>query len=188
MSETEHSVVPTPPSPADASDANELLRSLYAELRRLAQRHMAGQRRDHTLQPTALVSEAFLRLGRRSDAWEGESHFLAVASRAMRQVLVDHARGRKAKKRAATGERCELESISVEYDKRSIDLLALDAALEQLESRDPVAARLVEMRYFGGQPMEECARLLGMSERQIYRRWQSTKALLHQLIERELGA
>ena len=115
------------------------------------------------------------------------THFLRVAARAMRQILVDHGRRRSADKRRPPGERRELdpglEGIAAEYAERSIDLMQLDAGLKRLEERDPRLAQLVELHFFGGQPMADCARALGVSERQAYRWWKAARAFLH----REVG-
>ena len=169
----------------DASASEELIALLYEELRALARRHMAGQAGDHTLQPTALVNEAWLRLaGDGARACVDRNHFVQLASLAMRQVLVDHARAKQRDKRRAPGLRVELEDLVAEYERRSGGLVALDAALERLAKRDPDAVRLIELRFFGGRSMEEAAELLGVSERQARRWWAAARLQLHEELER----
>lgn len=147
----------------------------------MARRHLAHQPDGHTLQATALVHEAYLRLCRPgASPYQGRDHFMAVAAVAMRTVVVDHARRKAAGKRSAAGGRVELDALVREYEDRAGDLLELDQALARLAEADPLLAQLVELRFFGGQPMEECARVLGLSERQAYRWWQAARAVLRQ--------
>jgi RNA polymerase sigma-70 factor (ECF subfamily) len=153
----------------DQSVLNDLVTALYSELRRIAARQLRGERPEHTLQTTALVHEAYLRLF--SDAprnFEGKVHFLAVASRVMRQVLVDYARARGAQKRGGEGgsdRAAWTTSLAVEGDSGidQLELLELDRALEALASEDKALAQLIEMRYFGGMTAEETAEALGQS-------------------------
>ncbi len=153
----------------DRSVLNDLVAALYNELRGIAARHLRGERPEHTLQATALVHEAYLRLF--ADAprqFEGRVHFLAVASRVMRQVLVDYARARGTKKRGGDGvlDRAEwTTSLAVEGDAgiEQLELLELDRALESLARQDKSLAQLIEMRYFGGMTAEETAEALGQS-------------------------
>jgi RNA polymerase sigma factor (TIGR02999 family) len=152
----------------DPSALGELTPALYDELHRIASRHLRGERSNHTLQATALVHEAYLKL---FDAQErkftDEVHFLAVASRVMRQVLVDYARARAAQKRSGGGERIPLWTASLEVngDKgmELLELIELDDALKAMAEEDESLARLIEMRYFGGMTAEETAAALGMS-------------------------
>ena len=149
----------------DQSVLNDLVTALYGELHRIAARHLRGERPEHTLQTTALVHEAYLRLF--ADAprqFAGEVHFLAIASRVMRQVLVDYARARGAKKRAGEGMACTL-SLATDSDAGigQLELLELDRALEALAGEDKSLAQLIEMRYFGGMTAEETAGALGQS-------------------------
>ncbi|HYP06577.1 MAG TPA: ECF-type sigma factor [Bryobacteraceae bacterium] len=153
----------------DLSALNELTPALYDELRRIAARHLRGERHDHTLQPTALVNEAYLKLfdGAERRGFNGEVHFLAVASRVMRQVLVDHARARSAQKRGA-GMDIDLRwNGQAEPDPHSdmepVELIQLDTALQALAEEDESLARVIEMRYFGGMTAEETAEALGIS-------------------------
>ena len=176
-----------PPEPrADPADAGLFLK-VYQELYGLARREMRGQNESHTLQPTALVNEAYMRLSTDDMAWQGREHFLRVAARAMRQILVDHGRRRAAGKRPPRTRRVELDSILdtlvSNYAERSIDLESLDAALTKLEAQDTKLAELVELHFFGGHTMEECARHFGISERQVFRWWKTARAFLHREVE-----
>lgn len=146
--------------------------SLYRELHRNALRHMRGQGPEHTLQATALVSEAYLRMKNCGESkFRDRAHFLGVASRAMRSVLVDHARRKMRSKRSAPGDRLPLDVVLENYEERGIDLVAFDDALSHLEQLDPQMAKLVELRYFGGMTMQETADTLGLTRRQADRHW-----------------
>ncbi len=160
-------------------EREKLIRSLYAELHARAQNVMRGQSPAHTLQPTALVHEVLLKLwGGKEPAWEDRARFLAAASKAMRHVLVDHARARGREKRSPPGDRLPLDDITAAYEARAIDLLALDEALNRLTAFDPVMARAVELRFFGGQSVEDTARLLDIPVRTLERRWSAVRAWL----------
>jgi RNA polymerase sigma-70 factor (ECF subfamily) len=171
---------------ASSGDAGLFLK-VYQELYGLARREMRGQNEAHTLQPTALVNEAYLRLSADDAAWQGREHFLRVAARAMRQILVDHGRRRAAGKRPPKSRRVELDSLLdtlvSNYAERSIDLESLDTALTKLEAQDTKLAELVELHFFGGHTMEECARHFGISERQVFRWWKTARAFLHREVE-----
>lgn len=150
----------------DPSALNELTAALYAELYRIASRHLRAERANHTLQPTALVHEAYLKLfGLHDRGFTDEVHFLAVASRVMRQVLVDYARARSTKKRGADHIPVPATSLEVEGEKgmELLDLIELDSAIAALAEEDDSLARLIEMRYFGGMTAEETAEALGLS-------------------------
>lgn len=151
----------------DSSAVEELTPTVYKELRRIAGRHLAGERPNHTLQATALVHEAYVKLFDGAERkFADEAHFLAVASRVMRQVLVDYARARASQKRSA-GERNSLWTTSLEVQGEQglelIDLIELDTAIEALAAEDKALAQLIEMRYFGGMTAEETAEALGLS-------------------------
>ncbi len=169
---------------------DEALRRLghlvYDELRAIAAAQMRGERRDHTLQPTALVHEAFLRLSdQRRRQWKERRQFFAVASRLMRQVLVDHARAHRASKRGGEAARVEVTSLdALAAPSEVFDVLALDEALTRLAALQPRLARVVELRFFGGLEVEETAELLGCSPRTVKRDWVLARAWLI----RELGA
>lgn len=149
------------------SEAFEVTADLYRDLRRIAARHLVGERRNHTLQPTALVNEAYLKLANgQAQRFSDDVHFLSVASRVMRQVLIDHARAKAAQKRHdPSAGYASITSIEVigENGPQLLDLIALDDALAALAVENERFARLVEMRYFGGMTAEEAAEALGMS-------------------------
>jgi RNA polymerase sigma factor (TIGR02999 family) len=152
----------------DGSALDELTPPLYAELHRIAARHLAGERPNHTLQATALVHEAYLKLFDGAERkFADEAHFLAVASRVMRQVLVDYARARASQKRSGGAEKHALWTTSLEVSSDSgvelIDLIELDGAIQALAAEDETLAQLIEMRYFGGLTAEETADVLGIS-------------------------
>ena len=158
---------------------DELFTLVYAELYALARSHMARQRPGHTLQPTALVNEAFLKLCRPKETeFADRTHFLRIAANAMRQILMDHARRRDAEKRPDAARRVELDGLMGEFERRSGGLLALDAALARLEARDPELVKLVELRFFGSHEVTEVAQMLGISERTAHRRWNAAKLFL----------
>jgi RNA polymerase sigma factor (TIGR02999 family) len=171
----------------DRDAAASLFALVYDELRRLAASALRRERPDHTLQPTALVHEAYLRLADEPDArWESRAHFLAVAAQAMRRILVDHARGRNALKRGQGEPHQPLDGVEVEAvgSLTTIDLLALDDALGRLASLDPRQARVVELRFFGGLTIEETAAVTGLSERTVKREWQMARAWLRREMAR----
>jgi RNA polymerase sigma-70 factor, ECF subfamily len=148
----------------DRGALERLMPLVYGELRRLAVRSMAGERRDHTLQPTALVHEAFLRLaGDGAPSWESRDHFFAVSALVMRRLLVDHARARRTAKRGAGGAGVPLDESVPAPEPQAVDLVALDEALAELAACDQRKARVVELRFFGGLTIPETARLLGIS-------------------------
>ena len=156
----------------DPRQAEELLAIVYDELRQLARRQFRGERAGHTLQPTALVHEAYLRLAKDSDArWESRAHFFGTAARAMRQILVDHARRRSAGKRGGGAERVTLDTSVPGEDALAADVLDLHDALERLASNDPDLARLVELRFFAGLTLDETADALGVSRRKVAKDW-----------------
>ncbi|MBK9064378.1 MAG: sigma-70 family RNA polymerase sigma factor [Acidobacteria bacterium] len=167
-------------SRGDRGALDALVPHVYSELRRQADRYLSRQRRGHTLQATALVHEAFLRLvDQTSVSFRDRAHFFAVASRAMRQILVDHARRRHADKRGGAATRLVLEDGIASVQPRGVDLMALDAALERLEELDPAQARLVELRFFGGLTVEETAVVLECSPATVKRSWSSARAWLY---------
>jgi RNA polymerase sigma-70 factor, ECF subfamily len=177
----------------DPSAAERLLPLVYDELRILAARQMRRERPGHTLQPTVLVHDVFLRLigpGRHPPAtggieWQDRSHFLGLAANAIRQILIDHARERGALKRGGDRGRVSLISCS-NFDQASeeVDLLELNEALEQLSGLDSRQARVVELRFFGGLSVEETAHVLGVSARTVKGDWQVAKAWLKRELER----
>ena len=163
----------------DAEATAHLLEVVHEELRALAGGFARGQRAGHTLQPTALVNEAFLKLVHGgSPAWNDRAHFLAVAATAMRQILTDHARARAAQKRGGEWEKVSLSDLEMHASAGEIDLLALDDALEKLAAFDPRKHRVVELRFFGGLTVEEVARVLGLSTTTVESEWRAARAWL----------
>ncbi|UCF33008.1 MAG: sigma-70 family RNA polymerase sigma factor [Phycisphaerales bacterium] len=163
-----------------------LLTLVYDELRRLAGGMMRCERPDHTLQGTALVHEAYLKLIDQTRAqWQNRAHFFAVAAQAIRRVLVDHARGHRRHKRG--GERAKLvldEGLAASY-QQEIDLIALDEALLKLAERNQQQARIVEMRFFAGLTIEETASVVGVSPSTVEREWRYARAWLHRVLSAE---
>jgi len=164
----------------------QLIPLVYSELRRLASRYLKRERGDHTLQPTALVHEAFLRMVNEDQPpWQNRAHFFAVAARLMRQILVDHARRHQSLKRGGSCERTTLDEEFILYSpKKSAELLALDEALDRLADQDGRQSRIVEMKYFVGLDIEEIAEVLGISPRTVKRDWTMARAWLHQQMTR----
>lgn len=170
----------------DESAAIELLPLVYSELRGIAAAAMSSERRDHTLQPTALVHEAWVRLKTSEVAWDDRHHFLRVAARAMRHILVDHARARLADKRRPPPERHEPEDvIRLEAGPGTLDIMALDEALARLAESNERLARVVELRFFGGLTAEETADALGITTHQVHYAWELAKAWLHRELREE---
>lgn len=168
-------------SDSDGDDQeSELFDALYGELRSLAAAHLRRERSDHTLQPTALVHEAWLKLSVQDELpADGRSRFLAVASQAMRRILVDHARGKGRTKRGDGRARVDLDpSILAVGESENLDLMALDEALVALDDASTRQARIVELRFFGGLPEAEIAAILGISERSVQRDWRIARAWL----------
>lgn len=162
----------------DPHAAQQLLPLVYEELRRLAAHKLASERCDHTLQPTALVHEAYLRLvgGQAVPAYRDRGHFFAAAAAAMRRILIDNARRKRSQKRGGNLERQPLDAVAAPQPDE--DLLALDAALEKLAALDPLKARLVELRYFTGLTGEQAALVLGISPSTADRHWTYARAWL----------
>ncbi|HTV82965.1 MAG TPA: ECF-type sigma factor [Acidobacteriaceae bacterium] len=155
----------------DAAAAERLLPLVYGELHRLAQAYMRRERPDHTLQPTALIHEAWLRLAGEDIDWSSRAHFIGLAAHLMRQVLVDYARAHAAQRRAGGQHRVEFEDDLAISPERLDEAVALDEALTRLAAENPRQARTVELRYFGGLSMEEIARILDVSPRSVKRDW-----------------
>ena len=172
-------------SGGDRQALERLMPLVYDELRRLAASYLRSERRDHTLQPTALVHEAYLRLvDQRIPDWKNRAHFFGIAAHMMRRILVDHARRRLAAKRSGGSVRLDLEVSADDWSGRGAELLTLDAALTKLESLDPDQVRIVEMRYFGGLTIEETAEAAKISTATVKREWRTARAWLR----REIGA
>ena len=160
---------------------SRLMPLVYGELRRLAGLYMRGERPGHTLQATALVHEAYLRLVGYEDVdWQNRAHFFGVAANLMRRILVDHARAKQAKKRGGGDQKVSLDQAVLVRPEAPEQFLALDEALERLAKRDPRQARIVELRYFGGLSEEETAEVLQISVRTVKRDWSVARAWLYQ--------
>jgi len=159
--------------------APRLFELLYRELRRIAQHHLANERTDHTLQATALVHEAYLRLVGGSGHWQNRAHFFGVASGAMRRILVDHARAKRAAKRPSSQQKVILDEALVISDGHLDRIVDIDNALSRLAARDARQSRIVELRYFGGLTAEEVAEVLDVSVNTVKRDWSVARAWLH---------
>jgi RNA polymerase sigma factor (TIGR02999 family) len=164
----------------------ELFPQVYDELRRRASAYLRRERAGHTLQTTALVHEAYLKLvDQRGTGWKDRGHFFAIAAQAMRRILVDHARARHANKRGGVAEDLPLEeALLAVADEANVDIVALDEALRRLAAVDPEQERLVELRYFGGLSLEDAASALGISRASAGREWQMAKAWLKRELTR----
>lgn len=168
----------------DPSSVDSLLPLVYQELRRLAASYLRRERPGQTLQPTALVNEAYLRLLKdRPDRWQNRAHFCAIAAHSMRQILIERARARGAQKRGGARARVTLDEALVAGGNRDIDLVALDEALERLAKLDPEQARLVELRFFGGLTVEETADAMHVSPATVKRHWTVARAWLARELE-----
>lgn len=158
----------------------QLMPLVMDQLKTQAKRYLERERPDHTLQATALVNEAYLRLVDQSKVrWQNRTHFFAVCSQIMRRILVDHARGRRALKRGGTGKKVSFDDLSGLLHEAQVDIVALDDALEELAKIDARQARIVELRFFGGLSIEEAADVIGMSRATVNREWAMARAWLH---------
>jgi RNA polymerase sigma factor (TIGR02999 family) len=173
----------------DRGTLDALLPLVYDELRRQAQRYLRGERANHTLQTTALINEAYLRLaGQRSVDWKNRAHFFGLAANMMRRILVDYAKTRTREKRGGVDEPAPLEealSVAAETTNEAakIELIALDRALDKLAAKDERLARIVELRYFSGLTVEETAEVMQISEMTVKRDWNVAKAMLYKEIK-----
>lgn len=164
----------------DPEALNEAFQLVYADVSEIARRRVARGRRSPTLDTTAVVHEAYLKLARHGEmAWEDRQHFFAVASSAMRQVLLDHARRRLSLKRGAGAGHVPLTEADAAVEAQTRDIIALDAALSRLAALDAQLARIVELRYFGGLTIEETAQAVGVSDATVKRAWRRARAFLH---------
>jgi RNA polymerase sigma factor (TIGR02999 family) len=173
----------------DEAALQRLVPLVHDELHRIARRCMAGERMGHTLQPTALLNEAYLRL---SDVqhvnWQNRAHFLAMAARLMRRILVDHARGKQYKKRGGGVVRVPLDGVNVAALEPGRELVALDDALTELAKKDERKCRIIELRFFGGLTIEETAAVLELSPATVRRDWRLAKAWLFEVIGGTTGS
>jgi RNA polymerase sigma factor (TIGR02999 family) len=172
----------------DIAARDALIPIVYDELRRVAKKNLAGQRSDHTLQATALVHEAYLRLVNRKAHWRDRTHFFALAAQMMRQILVDHARMRNAAKRGGGVLTVVLDDEGAGADEKiNLDLIDLDAAIKGLALLDPRQAQLVELRFFGGLSIEEAAIVVNISPATAKREWSTARVWLHHAMESGTG-
>lgn len=166
--------------------SDELLPLVYEELRRLATAQMAGEAAGHTLQPTALVHEAWLRLVKEEDrTWRNREHFFRAAALAMRRILVDRARHKLSLKGGAGGEKVPLEDLDLAAATTDDRVLLVDQSLDRLEQEDPESARVITLKFFGGLTNKEVAAILGVTERSVERQWAYAKACLFELMQEE---
>lgn len=163
----------------DREAKERLLLAVYDNLRRMASARMRGQRRGHTLEPTALVHEAWMKIERAEQEFESRAHFFAVAALAMRQILINHAQEKAAQKRGGDARRVTFSDVRVVAEDPDIDLLALDRALDALAEEDERLSRVVHLRYFTGLSIEETAEALGISPATVKRDWAYARAWLH---------
>ena len=173
-------------SNGDRAAAGELLPLIYSELRQIADRCMSSERPDHTLQPTALVHETYLRLlcgGPKQ--WNDRGHFFRVAAAAMRHILIDHARARGREKRGGGQESLRLDEVVAVFEERALDLIALNESLTALSAQDKRKASVVELRFFAGLGVEDTARTLGISERTVKSDWSFAKLWLLRAVNKE---
>jgi RNA polymerase sigma factor (TIGR02999 family) len=172
----------------DKAGLDQMLPVLYDELHRLAEAYLRREDPGHTLQPTALVHEAYLRLidQRRVD-WRNRAQFLGVAAGIMRRILVDHARGRAARKRGGGAEAVSLSLVEAPSGRPEVELIALEQALEQLTARDPRKAQVVELKFFGGLSAREIAEVMGISDATVEREWAFARAWLYTAIDGAAG-
>jgi RNA polymerase sigma factor (TIGR02999 family) len=168
----------------DRAALDEMLPLVYAELRRLANFYLTKERRDHTLQPTALVHEAYMRLvDQKHVDWKNRAQFFGLAAEMMRRILMNHARDRAAGKRGGKAERVSLSKVDRASPMKDMDLLALDEALNQLTAMDPRKSKIVEMKFFSGLTTEEIAEILQISEATVKREWALSRAWLFKWVK-----
>ena len=177
----------------ELSDGNQdalaaLVPLVYEQLRRLARNHMRREQRMQTLQTTALVHEAYMRLvDQRNVRWQNRAHFFAIAAQAMRRILVSRARARLADKRGGGGEKVQIDDLDIANPEPPVDLVAIDEALQRLAGLDPQQGRIVELRFFGGLTVEETAEVLQLSASTVKREWRTAKAWLRRELEQSGG-
>jgi len=169
----------------DREALDTLMPLVYAELRRLAQHYLRQERSDHTLQSTALVHEAYLRLaGQNPPLWQNRAHFFGIAAHVMRQILVEYARAHNTEKRGGGACKLTLDAALDIQQKTDVDVIALDDALDRLCELDPQQSRIVELRFFAGLTIEDTAEVIGISPATVKRDWTSARAWLHREIAR----
>ena len=170
----------------DKAALDQLMPLVYEELRRLARGFMGKERNNHTLQTSALINEAYLKLVDQDETnWQNRAHFFAVSAQIMRHILIDHARSYGYEKRGAGAQRLGLDDVKVFSEERAGELVALDEALTDLATVDPRKSRLVELRFFGGLNIEETAEVMNLSPTTVQREWRAAKAWLQRFIKGE---
>ena len=170
----------------NSAAVDALLPLIYDELRSLAANYLRRERPDHTLQPTALVHEAYLRMVDQTQVnWQNRAHFFGVAAQMMRRILVDHARAHTAEKRGSDFQKLSLDENIDKTVERSAELIALDDALKELAEMDEQKSRIVELRFFGGLSIEETAEVMGVSAPTVKRQWRMAKAWLYGQVQRQ---
>lgn len=169
----------------DPREAESLIPLVYEELRQLASARMAQEPAGHTLQPTALVHEAWMRLRAEDHTWENRRHFFSAAAEAMRRILIDRARKKRRIRHGGNLARVDIQDIDIASESQPATVLFMHEALERLAAKDPVIAELIKLRYFAGVPNEEAATMLGMSERTARRQWAYARAWLAREIKGE---
>jgi RNA polymerase sigma-70 factor, ECF subfamily len=175
-------------SRGDPQAASELIPMVYDELRRLAASYMRRERPDHTLQATALVHEAYVKLlEQRSVDWQSRAHFFGIAAQLMRRILIDHARSHLRQKRGGENQKVSLDGALVFSEQQSAEMLAVDESLQRLEKVDPRQARVVELRFFGGLNVEEIAEILKVSDKTVKRDWSVARAWLYADMKKSHG-
>lgn len=184
MSENEVTILLDQINAGDGDAPERLLPLVYDDLRRLARAYFANEKAEHTLQPTALVHEAYIRLVNWENvSWQNRAHFFAVAADVMRKVLIDHARRKNAQKRSG-GQKILLDEAVSFSGEKELDLVKLDEALQTLEKLDACQSRIVELRFFGGLSIEETAHVLKISEKTVHREWTFAKAWFQRELKR----
>jgi len=169
----------------DKAALDALMPLVYTELRRIANRHLQGERSDHTLQSTALVHEAYVRMtNQQLPQWQNRAHFFAVAAQLMRQILVDHARTHRASKRGGDVYKLALDDAEEQHQPLDLDIVALDDALKSLAAMDSQQSRVVELKFFGGLSNEDAAEVLGVSTSTVKRDWTTARAWLFRELNR----
>ena len=173
-------------SDGDKAALDELIPLVHTELRRLARIHMGRERRDHTLQTSALINEAYVRLvDQQNVQWQNRAHFFAVSAQVMRHILIDHARSYQYAKRGGGARKVSLNEAALVPHQRAEELVALDDALTNLAGIDPRKSQLVELRFFGGLSVEETAEVMKISPTTVMREWRAVKAWLHRAISKK---
>ena len=176
-------------SDGDHEALNRLMPLVYQELKRMARFYMRRERADHTLQTSALVNEAYIRLvDYKKMRWQDRAHFFAVAAQAMRRILVEHARGHTRAKRGGDAHKVSLDEAATLADGKAANMVALDDALKSLAEFDPRKSQIVELRYFGGLNIEETAEVIGVSPATVKREWTTAKIWLHREVTNASGA